>query len=62
VSYSPVTMADILAEKRTDARGFCPNCKRAEVPINPEGICAPCTLNPEWHKRARRLCRRRRVR
>jgi hypothetical protein len=41
-------MADILAEKQTERRGYCPNCRRAEVPINSEGICAPCTLNPGW--------------
>ena len=50
-----VTLADILAEQHTDRRGYCSNCKRADVPINPEGICAPCTLNPGWHEKPRTL-------
>jgi hypothetical protein len=50
-----VTLADILAETKTNRRGFCSNCKRADVPINPEGICAPCTLNPRWHENPRTL-------
>jgi hypothetical protein len=51
VSYSPVTLGDILAEKQTDRRGTCPICEREEVPINPKGICLPCSLNPDWRKR-----------
>jgi hypothetical protein len=51
VSYSPVTLGDILAEKQTDRRGTCSICEREGVPINPRGICVPCSFDPDWRKR-----------
>lgn len=46
----PTTLMDILAEKQTNERGNCPKCGRLEVPVNVQGICGPCAINPDWRQ------------